>query len=135
MEDKKTLKKAINIFKASKTDPNGVLISEEIIANRLLKTFKKLKYKKDSLFLELIQLTDNKFNDKEETSTRVDYVEKREIDTPTLYSFDGPFRLIHPDVGNLEFLGKNAAIPKYASLVVDHFSSKVYVYPMRVTEN
>ena len=33
-------------------------------------------------------------------------------------------------MGNLEFLGKNATIPRYVLLVVDLYSSKVYVYPM-----
>ena len=32
----------------------------------------------------------------------------KNIDRSILYSFDGPFQLIHADVGNLEFLGKNA---------------------------
>ena len=39
--------------------------------------------------------------------------------------------MIHADVGNLEFLGKNVTIPRYVLLVVDLYSSKVYVYPMR----
>ena len=30
----------------------------------------------------------------------------REIDRSTLNSFDGPFQLLHADVGNLEFCGK-----------------------------
>ena len=47
-------------------------------------------------------------------------------------SFDGPFQLVNADVGNLEFLGKNATIPRYVLLVVDLYSSKVYVYPMRL---
>ena len=33
---------------------------------------------------------------------RLDYVEKTKIDRPTLYSFDGPFQLLHADVVNLE---------------------------------
>ena len=28
-----------------------------------------------------------------------------------IYSFDGPFQLIHADVGNLEFLGKSTTVP------------------------
>ena len=32
---------------------------------------------------------------------------------------------------NLEFLGKNATIPRYGLVVVDLHSSKIYVYPMR----
>ena len=54
----------------------------------------------------------------------------KNIDRSILYSFDGPFQLIHAYVGNLEFLGKNATIPRYILLAVDLDSSKVYVYPM-----
>ena len=46
-------------------------------------------------------------------------------------SFDGPFQLLHADVGNLEFLGKNATFLQYALVIVDLCSSKVYVYSMR----
>ena len=62
---------------------------------------------------------------------RMDYVEKREIDHSTLYSFNAPFRLIHADVRNLEFLGKNASFPQYVLVLVDLFSSKIYTYPMK----
>ena len=71
-----------------------------------MKKLKKSKYLKDSQLLKLIRLADNKdflYDDK--TPTRIDYVEKIEIDRSTLYSFDGPFQLLHADVGNLEFLG------------------------------
>ena len=57
------------------------------------------------------------------------YVEKREIDRSNLYSFNGPFQLLHADIGNLVFLGKNATVPKYVLLLVDLYSSKVYLYP------
>ena len=86
---------------------------------------KKSKYGKDALLLKLIFLADNNLENE-----KVDFVEKREIDSSILYSFDGPFQLVHADVGNLEFLGKNAIIPRYVLLVVDLYSSKVYVYPM-----
>ena len=39
--------------------------------------------------------------------------------------------LLHAEVRNLEFLGKNATTPQYAFMVVDLYSLKVYVYPMR----
>ena len=58
--------------------------------------------------------------------TRVDYVEKRETDRSTLYSFHGPFQLLHADLGNLEFLGKNATFPQDILVIVDLFSSKIY---------
>ena len=101
MEDeKKLLQKAKYIFKNLKTDPNSLLFSEEKIDSKLLKKLKKSKYAKDSLLLKLIGLVEQKIDNEENVPRRVDYVEKREIDRPTLYSFDGPFKLIHADVGN-----------------------------------
>ena len=82
--------------------------------------------------LKLIDLLENnieQINDNE-VPIRVDYVEKREIDVSTLYSFDDPFQLLHADVANLKFLGKSASVPSYALLIVDLYSSKVYVYLM-----
>ena len=76
-------------------------------------------------------MTDNVLEDEEKVHTRVEFDEKREIDRLTFYSFDGPFQLIHADVGNSEFLVKNARIPRYVLLVVDLYSSIVYVYLMR----
>ena len=38
---------------------------------------------------------------------------------------------MHADVGDLCFLGKSAAEPKYCLLLVDLFTSKVYVYGMK----
>ena len=80
----------------------------------------------------LVNLADNKsvFNNNK-ASTRADYVEKREIDLSTLYSFDGPFQLLHADVGNLEFFRKNATFPQYVLVIVDLYSSKVYTYSMK----
>ena len=130
MENKEVLKEARTIFNNSETGPNSALLSEERINQRLLKKLKK--YLKDSKLLKLILLADNKdFLDDDKTPTRADYVGKREIDRSTLYSFDGPLQLLHADVGNLEFLGKNATIPPYALVIVNLYSSKVYVYPLR----
>ena len=63
--------------------------------------------------------------------TRLDYDEKREIDKSTLYSFNGSFQLVYADIANLDSLRKSATTPNYALLIVDLYSSKVYVYPMR----
>ena len=131
MEDKRLIQESRNIFTSLKTDPNCVLFSEEKIGERLLKKFKKSKYAKHYILLKLINLVDIKLDNEGKVPTRVDYVAKKEIDRSTLYSFDGSFQLIHADVGNLEFLGMNATIPRYVLLVVDLCSSKVYIYPMR----
>ena len=111
MEDKKKiLLKAKNLFKNVRTGLNSILFSEEKIDNRLFIKLKNLKYDKDSLLLKLIGSVE-RFDNEERVPTRLDYVEKREIDSSTLYSFDGSFQLIHVNVGNLEFLGKSATVP------------------------
>ena len=99
-----------------------------------MKKLQKSKYEKDSLLLKLIRLTSSKFNDKEKTPTRVDYIKKREIDRSTLYSFDGPFQLIHADLGNLEFLGKNATVQKYVLYWLVFFLQRFMLTPC-VAEN
>ena len=93
----------------------------------MLLKLKKSKYAKDKQFFILVNLLENSVIFDPNSVKRTDYVEKREIDHSTLYSFDAPFQLIHADVGNLEFLGKNATFPKYVLFLVDLFSSKVYI--------
>ena len=74
-----------------------------------------------------MNLADNKdFLNDDKISTRTD-----EINKSTLYSFDGPFQLLHADVGNLEFFSKNATFRQYVLVVVVLYASKVYVYSMR----
>ena len=55
------------------------MFSEEKIDNRLLKKLEKSKYDKDSLLLKLIRSVEQ-FGNGEKIPTRVDYVEKKEID-------------------------------------------------------
>ena len=94
MEDKKSLKEVKTIFNSLKIDPSSVLFSEERVDNRLLKKLKKSKYLKDAQLLQLMNLADNKdFLNDDKISTRTD-----EINKSTLYSFDGPFQLLHADV-------------------------------------
>ena len=134
MEDQlKILECAKTLFSELKTDPNSFLFSVGELDSRRFKKLKKSTYAKDKQLLKLITLAENAVEKlkEEELPTRLDYVEKREIGRPTLYSFDGPFQLIHADVANLQFLRKSASVPRYALLIVDLYSSKVYVYPIR----
>ena len=120
------------MFFRLKTDPASVIIAEELLDARVLKKLKKSRYDSDKLLYKIVNLVDSKsiFNE-DKAPTRADYVEKREIDRSTLYSFDGPFQLLHADVGNLEFLGKNSTFPQYALVIVDLYLSKIYTYSMK----
>ena len=69
-----------------------------------------------ALLLKLVNLVDAKLDNEGKVATWVDYVEKREIDRSTLYSFDRSFQMIFADVATLEFLRKNGTIPRYVLL-------------------
>ena len=129
-EDKKKL--ARSNFNKLKIDPSSAAFAEEKLDKKLLLKLKKSKYVEDKKIFNLVNLLDKKNVIFEpERVKRTDYVEKREIDHSTLYSFDAPFQLFHADVASLEFLGKNATFPQYVLVLVDLFSSKVYTYPMK----
>ena len=124
MEDFKAAKDA---FIKLKVDPQSAAFAEEILDKKLLVRLKKSKYSHDKQFFKNVNLLDKKsviFNP--ESVNRTDYVEKRNIDRSPLYSFSRPFELVHAEVGNLEFLRKNATFPQYVLVLVDLFSSKTY---------
>ena len=39
--------------------------------------------------------------------------------------------MLHADIADLRFLAKSAVDPKYCLLIVDLFSSKIYVFPIK----
>ena len=116
------------------TDAKSVLFTEENINDKLLKKIKNSNYEKDIEFVKLFDRNLNFLEDEKKTiPVKTTFVEKKDdIDRSTLYSFDGPFQLLHADMGNLQFLGKSATKPKYCLLFVELFTSKVYVYPNEV---
>ena len=60
------------------------------------------------------------------------FINKRSnIDHSTLYSVSKPFELLHADITDLRFLARSAVDPKYCLLIVDLFTSKIYVHPMK----
>ena len=125
----KDFKKTKKRFEKLKLDPSSAAFAEEILGKKLLLKLKKSKYAADKNFFKIVNLLDNNiFFDSVDKVNRTNYIEKRGIDHSTLYSFDGPFQLFHADVGNLEFLGKNATFPQYVLILVDLFSSKIYTF-------
>ena len=133
METKKVdFKAARNAFDKLKLDPSSAAFAEEILDKKLLLKLKKSKYVNDKNLFKLVNLFEkNSVIFEPDSVKRTDYVEKREIDHSTLYSFDAPFQLFHADVGNLEFLGKNSTFAQYVLDLVDLFSSKIYTHPMK----
>ena len=90
--EKNDFKKAKNAFEKLKLDPSSVDFEEEILDKKLLLKLTKSKYAADKNFFKLVNLleNDNVIFDTDSVK-RTDYVEKREIDHSTLYSFDASF--------------------------------------------
>ena len=104
-----------------------------------MKKLKNSKYEKDKECVNRFNLLEDKKtdfnnnkNDVYSVPIKAEYVLKsNDIGRSTLYSIHAPFDLLHADVGDLRFLDKSAANPKYCLLLVDLFTSKVYVYGMK----
>ena len=100
------------------------------ILNKTLKSF----YEKDKVFVNLYnELEDKNF---QKTSNTLPIVtpfisSKSNVDHSTLYSISKRFELLHADIADTRFLAKSAVDRKYCLLLVDLFTSKIYVYPMK----
>ena len=90
-------------------------------------------YNKDDIFVKLYeQIEDKNFYKNENLPLVTPYIDKKSnIDHSTLYSISRPFEALHADIADLRFLAKSAVDPKYCLLIVNLFTSKIYVYPMK----
>ena len=109
-----------NLFKNLQKDP-------------ILNKARKSIYDKDKVFVNLYnQLEDKNFYENNHLLLVTLFVNKRSnIGHSTLSSISKPFDLLHADIADLRWLAKLAVDPKYCLLVVDLFTSKVYVYPTK----
>ena len=113
------------LFKSLQKGSKSLLFTEDQTNKKMLKKLKKSKYDKDKEFVNLFNLLENndEFQKKPSVPIKASFVEKLDDnDKSTLYSFDGPFQLLHADVKNLKLRGKPATDPKYSLLFVDLFS-------------
>ena len=56
---------------------------------------------------------------------------KSNVDHSTLFSIGKPFDLFHADIADTRFLAKSVVDPKNCLLLVDLFTSKIYIYPIK----
>ena len=127
--------KLTKLFNKLQTDSKSLVFIQEQLNDKLLKKLKNSKYEKDKEFVKRFNLFEDKKtdfnnnkNDVYSVPIKAEYVQKSDdIDRSTLYSIHALFDVLHADVGYLHFLGKFAANPKYCLLLVDLFTSKVYV--------
>ena len=68
-----------------------MVFAEELLDKKLLLKLKKSNYVEDKTFFKLVNLNNTNVIFESGNVKGIDYVEKREIDHSTLYSFDAPF--------------------------------------------
>ena len=86
------------------------------------------------MFVNLYNQLESKKNFQQNSSLPITmpfYDLQSNMDHSTLYSISKPFELLHADIADTRFLAKSAVDPKYCLLLVDLFTSKVYIYPMK----
>ena len=126
-------KRVQNLFRSLQNDPKSVFYTTNKITKSLLKKAKMAPYNKDDVFAKLYeQIEDKNFYKNENLPLVSPYIDKTSnIDHSTLYSISRPFEALHADTADLRFLAKSAVDPKYCLLIVNLFTSKIYVYPMK----
>ena len=122
-----------NLFKNLQKDPKSIFYAVEKLSRTILNKVRKSTYDKDKVFINLYNhLEDKNFYQDNNLPLVTPFVNKRSnIDHLILYSINKPFGLLHADIVDLRWLAKSAVDPKYCILVVDLFTSKNYVYPIK----
>ena len=103
------------------------------MSKSILNKASKSVYEKDKVFVNLYnQLEDKIFYQNNNVPLFTPFVnQKSNVYHLTLYSIGKPFELLHADITDTRFLAKSAVGPKYCLLLVDLFTLKIYVYPMK----
>ena len=121
-------KRIQNLFRNLQKDSKSIFYSVRNLSNSLRNKAKKSTYDKDKVFVNLYELADKNFYQNNNLPFVTPFVNERSnIDHLTLYSIGKPFELLHADIADLKFLAKSAVDPKYRLLIVDLFTSKIYV--------
>ena len=129
-----------NLFKKLVNDQKSVFFSADKINQTLLNKGRKSIYQKDKVFYNLFKKIDDKDVIYDKEKERIPFYtpftpQKKDIDRSTLFSLNGPMQFFHADIAYLQFLAKSAVDPKFALVCVDLFTSKIYVYTMKVRRN
>ena len=123
-----------NLFRNLQKYPRSVFYSIRTLSKSIINKGHISFYEKDVVFGNLYKkLEDKNFYQKKEILPLVTpfFNQKSNVDRSTLYSITKPFDLVHGDIADTRFLAKSAVDPKYCVLLVDLFTSKIYVYPMK----
>ena len=122
------LKKKLSLDKFS------VLYLVDNINNTILKKLNKSNYPDNIKFKNLLK--NNKVEDiPVEKPIFASFSRRKNNEQSTLYSFTGPLQRLQADVADIRFLKPSASEPKYVLVMVDLFSSFIYIVTMKKRGN
>ena len=119
-----------NFFKTLRKNLKSIFYLVGNVSKTLLNKASKSVFEKDKDLYDQLKNKNFKRQDILPITTPF-YDFKSNVDHSTLYSVGKPFELFHADIADTRFLAKSAVDPKCCLLLVDSFSSKVYIYPMK----
>ena len=129
------LKRTENLFNNLQKNMNSIFyLAGNAITKTLINKASKSVFEKDRVFVDLYKQLEDKKKFKKTNSLPITtpfYDFKSNVDHSTLFSISKPFELLHGDIADTRFLARSAVDPKYCLLLVDLFTSKVYIYPMK----
>ena len=122
-----------NLLRNLQKDSKSIFYAIENLSRTILNKARKSTYDKDKVFVNLYnQLEDKNIYQNNNLPLVTPFVNKKsDTDHSTLYSIRKRFELLHADIADLRQLAKLTVDPKYCLLMVDLFTSKIYVYPMK----
>ena len=129
------VKRTENLFNSLQKNTNSIFyLAGNTITKTLINKASRSVFEKDRLFVDLYKQIEDKKQFKNSDLLPITtpfYESKSNVDHSTLFSISKPFELLHGDIADTRFLAKSAVDPKYCLLLVDLFTSKVYIYPMK----
>ena len=129
------VKRTENLFNSLQKNTNSIFyLAGNTITKTLINKASRSVFEKDRLFVDLYKQIQDKKQFKNSDLLPITtpfYESKSNVDHSTLFSISKPFELLHGDIADTRFLAKSAVDPKYCLLLVDLFTSKVYIYPMK----
>ena len=129
------IKRTNNLFNTLQKNPKSIFYLVGNVSRTLFNKASKSTFEKDKVFVSLYDQLENKNFKKSNQDnlpiTTPFYDFKSNVDHSALYSVGKPFELLHADIADTRFLAKSVVDPKYCLLLVDLFTSKVYIYPMK----
>ena len=129
------VKRTENLFNSLQKNTNSIFyLAGNTITKTLINKASRSVFEKDRVFVDLYKQIEDKKQFKNSDLVPITtpfYESKSNVDHSTLFSISKPFELLHGDIADTRFLAKSAVDPKYCLLLVDLFTSKVYIYPMK----